>query len=279
MIGKIHLDGKMQGFYYWEVLLRQGRYWNPVFITEKGKTNYPNRHSTDVITDRALNWIKKSRNPDKPFMLMVHFKAPHRKWRPATRWKERFNDRIRPEPEILFDDYKGRGTAAHRQDMSIAKTMSMRYDVKCNQPKRQKELAKIDSGNASALTRLKYQWYMRDYLACVAGVDESVGRMLKCLKDTGLDRNTVVMYSSDQGFYLGEHGWFDKRFMYEESFHTPLLARWPGVIKPGSRNDDLVQNIDWAETFLDIAGVTIPGDMQGRSLVPFMKGKTPKDWL
>lgn len=278
MIGKIHLAGKMQGFDYWEVLPGQGRYWNPVFVTEEGQTNYPNEHSTDVITGRALNWLENGRDRDKPFMLMVHYKAPHRNWQPTTRWKEKFKNRMWPEPETLFDDYTGRGTAAHEQDMTIAKTMSMTKDVKSDQPERQEELKTIDSGDSQALTRLKYQWYMRDYLACVAGVDESVGKLLEYLKDKQLDKNTVVMYSSDQGFYLGEHGWFDKRFMYEESFRTPLLARWPGVIEPGSRNDDLVQNIDFAETFLDLAQVPIPEDMQGKSLVPLMRGETPANW-
>ena len=278
MIGKIHLDGKMQGFDYWEVLPGQGNYWNPVFITADGRTQYPGRHSTDVITDRALNWLAHGRKKGKPFMLMVHFKAPHRAWQPTKRWKERFKDRIWPEPETLFDDYKGRGTAARKQDMSIATTMRMIADVKADQPERRAELEQIDPGDRKALTRLKYQWYMRDYLACIAGVDENVGRLLDDLKDRGLDGNTVVMYSSDQGFYLGEHGWFDKRFMYKESFRTPLLVRWPGVVAPGTRNDDLVQNIDRAATFLDIAGAPIPDDMQGRSLVPLLKGATPADW-
>jgi arylsulfatase A-like enzyme len=268
----------MQGFDYWEVLPGQGQYWDPVFVTENGSTNYPGQHSTDLIADRALNWLENGRDRDKPFMLMVHFKAPHRNWQPATRWKEAFKARNWPEPETLFDDYQGRGTAAHKQDMNIATTMRMREDVKSDQPERQKELSQIDSNDPKALTRLKYQWYMRDYLACIAGVDENVGRLLDYLSSSGLDTNTVVMYSSDQGFYLGEHGWFDKRFMYEESFRTPLLARWPGVIKPGSRNDDLVQNIDFAESFLDIAGAPIPDDMQGRSLVPLLKGRTPDDW-
>ncbi len=278
MIGKIHLDGKMQGFDYWEVLPGQGSYWNPEFITEQGKTSYPNRHSTEVITDRALNWLANGRVMNKPFMLMVHFKAPHRNWQPTTLWKEKFKDRIWPEPETLFDDYRDRGTAAHRQDMTIAETMHMQSDVKSDQSERQEELRKIDPDDPRALIRLKYQWYMRDYLACVAGVDESVGRLLTYLKESGLDANTVVMYASDQGFYLGEHGWFDKRFMYEESFRTPFLVRWPGVVTPGSRNDDLVQNIDWAETFLDICGAPVPNDMQGRSLVPLLKGRTPADW-
>ncbi len=211
-------------------------------------------------------------------MAMVHYKAPHRNWQPLTRWKEKFKALTFPEPETLFDDYSGRGVAAHEQDMTIEKTMRMKEDVKSSQPEREAELAAIDPNDKKALTRLKYQWYMRDYLACIAGVDENIGRLLDYLKESGLDKNTVVMYSADQGFYLGEHGWFDKRFMYEESFRTPFLARWPGVIQPGSTNIDLVQNIDFAETFLDIAGVKAPEDMQGVSVVPLMKGEKPADW-
>jgi arylsulfatase A-like enzyme len=276
MIGKIHLDGKMQGFDYWEVLPGQGRYNNPVFISEQGRTNYVG-HSTDIITDRALNWLKTGRDESKPFMLMVHFKAPHRTWVPAERFRKAFADRTFPEPESLFDDYAGRGTAAHKQDMSIRRTMRMNQDVKADRSPRKEHLEQHQL-EGDALVRWKYQAYMQDYLACIAGVDENVGRLLAYLEASGLGANTVVMYSADQGFYLGEHGWFDKRFMYEESFRTPLLARWPGVIKPGVRNDDLVQNIDFAETFLDIAGAPIPGDMQGQSLVPLLCGKTPKDW-
>jgi arylsulfatase A-like enzyme len=277
MIGKIHLNGKMQGFDYWEVLPGQGRYWNPDFITEKGRTNYKGQHATTVITDRALNWLKTGRDEKKPFMLMVHYKAPHRHWEPNKKQKKAFSTRTFPEPDTLFDDYEGRGTAAHKQDMSITKTMSMNKDVKANQPDRKAYLEKHNP-QGKDLIRWKYQAYMQDYLGCIAGVDDNVGRILAHLKESGLDENTIVMYSADQGFYLGEHGWFDKRFMYEESFRTPLLARWKGVIAPGSRNSDLVQNIDFAETFLDIAGAPIPDDMQGRSLVPLLKGQTPKDW-
>lgn len=276
MIGKIHLNGKMQGFDYWEVLPGQGRYHNPVFVTETGKTNYIG-HSTDIVTDRALNWLETGRDDSKPFMLMVHYKAPHREWHPAPRIREAFKSRTFPEPDTLFDDYSGRGTAANEQDMTISKTMRMKRDVKADRPDRKAYLEKHNP-QGDDLVRWKYQAYMQDYLGCVAGVDENVGRILQTLKDRGLDKNTIVMYSSDQGFYLGEHGWFDKRFMYEESFRTPLVARWPGVIKPGSRNDDLVQNIDFAETFLDIAGVPAPDDMQGESLVPLLKGETPNDW-
>ncbi len=277
MIGKIHLHGKMQGFDYWEVLPGQGRYENPIFISESGEKTYEG-HSTDVITDRALNWLKTGRDEAKPFMAMVHYKAPHRHWIPAERFRKKFETLSFPEPDTLFDDYEGRGTAAHKQDMTIAKTMTMRWDLKTDRwAYRKKEL--LESGlEGKELVRAKYQAYMRDYLACIAGVDENVGRLLDYLKETGLDNNTIVMYSADQGFYLGEHGWFDKRFMYEESFRTPLLAKWPGIIKPGSVNTDLVQNIDFAETFLDIAGIDAPADMQGESIVPLLKGNTPANW-
>ncbi|PXA03383.1 sulfatase [Coraliomargarita sinensis] len=278
MVGKIHLKGQMQGFDYWEVLPGQGRYWEPIFITEEGKTVYQGEHSTDVITRNAINWLENKRDKDKPFMAMVHYKAPHRSWQPTTRWKERFKAKIFPEPATLFDDYKGRGYAAHHQDMTILHTMEMGRDVKAKQPERAAELALIDKNDPRALTKLKYQWYMRDYLACIAGVDENIGKLLDYLEESGLAENTIVMYSADQGFYLGEHGWFDKRFMYEESYRAPLVAKWPGVTKPGTINEDLVQNIDYAETFLDIAGVEAPDDMQGESIVPLLKGETPGDW-
>jgi arylsulfatase A-like enzyme len=225
-----------------------------------------------------LNWLKNNRDTSKPFMAMVHYKAPHRNWIPAERFRKKFETMSFPEPETLFDDYKGRGTAARKQDLSIAKTMTMDHDFKVDRWEyRKKEL--LESGLVGKeLVRAKYQAYMRDYLACIAGVDENVGRLLDYLKESGLDKNTIVMYSADQGFYLGEHGWFDKRFMYEESFRTPLLAKWPGVIQPGSVNTDLVQNIDFAETFLDLAGVEAPADMQGESIVPLLRGNTPSDW-
>ena len=277
MIGKIHLAGEMQGFDYWEVLRGQGVYENPEFISENGKTKYQG-HSTDIITDRALNWLSNGRDQSKPFMAMVHYKAPHRNWIAAERFRKRFEKTVFPEPETLFDDYSTRGVAAHQQDMSIAKTMKNEWDFKTDRWEFRDKLLNQSGLSGKELVRVKYQEYMRDYLACIAGVDENVGRLLQYLKENGLEENTVVMYSADQGFYLGEHGWFDKRFMYEESFRTPLLAKWPGVIKPSSVNSDLVQNIDFAETFLDISGTEIPSDMQGRSLVPVMAGDTPADW-
>lgn len=285
MVGKIHLNGKMQGFDYWEVLPGQGKYNKPIFITEEGKTSYEG-HVSDVVTDRALEWLDERRDPEKPFMLMLHHKAPHRNWTPAARHMEKYADIQIPEPETLFDDYATRTTAAHEQDMSIEKTMRMEGDLKVGQrfakPGGQFEArnsyyaAHLPTGDD--LVRWKYQLYMKDYLRCIWGVDESIGRVMAYLKETGLDDNTVVMYSSDQGFYMGEHGWFDKRFMYEESFRTPLIVRWPNKVKAGSSNTDLAQNIDFAPTFLDIAGVEVPADMQGVSLVPLMKGETPDDW-
>jgi len=278
MVGKIHLNGAMQGFDYWEVLPGQGKYTNPSFVTETGTTKYPG-HSSDIIANRALNWLKTGRN-EKPFMLMVHFKAPHRNWHPAPRFIEAYKDRTFTEPDSLFDDYKGRGAAAQLQDMSIEKTMRIEKDLKVTHPEFSYRTKDYNSKERTGkeLIKWKYQAYMKDYLACIAGVDENIGRILNYLKDHDLDKNTIVMYSSDQGFYLGEHGWFDKRFMYEESFRTPLIVRWPGKVKPGTRNDDLVQNIDFAETFLDIANTEIPTDMQGKSLVPLLEGNTPSDW-
>ncbi len=277
MIGKIHLNGAMQGFDYWEVLPGQGRYTNPQFVTAEGKTQYEG-HSTDIVTDRALNWLDNGKDDSKPFMMMVHYKAPHRNWLPAPRIIEKFRKRTFPEPDSLFDDYAGRGVAAHAQDMSISKTMRMAGDLKVNPDSERAAWLEKNPLEGDDLIRWKYQAYMQDYLGCVAGVDENIGRILTWLKEHNLEQNTVVMYSSDQGFYLGEHGWFDKRFMYEESFRMPLVAKWPGVIKPGQRNDDLVQNIDFAETFLDIADAPIPDDMQGESLTPLLKGETPDDW-
>jgi len=285
MIGKIHLKGKMQGFDYWEVLPGQGRYNNPDFITEEGKTKSEG-YVSDIITDKALDWMENKRDKQKPFMLMIHHKAAHRTWIPAKRFMSKYADIEIPEPANLFDDYATRGTAAHGQKMLISKYMRLDYDLKVGE-----KYAKPGSPFAArnqyfaehhpegkALVKWKYQLYMKDYLRCVWSIDQSVGRVLQALKEEGLADNTIVMYSSDQGFYMGEHGWFDKRFMYEESFRTPLIAYWPGKIKSGSVNTDLVQNIDFAETFLDLAGATIPDDMQGKSIVPLMKGQTPKDW-
>ena len=316
IVGKTHLAGQIQGFDYWETLPGQGSYYQPVFNTANGQTQYTG-YVTDIVTDRSLEWLREKRDPDKPFMLMIHHKATHRTWCPALRHLKRFDDVEIPEPETLFDDYATRGTAAREQDMTISETMNLLNDLKVKpkavREKRLKELAgqdRLPGGEPGAyyrmtesqrkiwdaaydpkneafleknptgrdLTRWKYQRYMKDYLRTALAIDEGMGKVLDALAEMELADNTIVMYSSDQGFYLGEHGWFDKRFMYEESFRTPLIVRWPGVIRPESVNRELGQNIDFAETFLDIAGAEIPEDMQGRSLVPLFKGEVPPDW-
>ncbi|MCM2372510.1 sulfatase family protein [Aporhodopirellula aestuarii] len=285
MVGKIHLSGKMQGFDYWEVLPGQGKYYDPEFITAEGKTRYEGQYVTDVITERAINWLENGRDEERPFMLMVHHKAPHRNWQPAKREMERYEDVEIPEPANLFDTYETRGVAASGQEMEINRHMNLESDLKLGRQylgmpqyaARQKWFQE-NQPTGVELVKWKYQTYLKDYLRCTWSVDESIGKILDALEAQGLTDNTIVMYSSDQGFYMGEHGWFDKRFMYEESFRTPLIARWPGKIEPGSVNTDLVQNIDFAETFLDLADAPIPDEMQGKSLVPLLKGNTPADW-
>jgi arylsulfatase A-like enzyme len=265
-------------------------YYNPVLI-EMGRRKKHQGYVTEIITDHALQWLK-GRTSDKPFYLMLHHKAPHRQWEPAPKYLTFYDDKKIPEPATLFDDYSGRGRAAHEQDMTIAKTMTNR-DVKLVPPngltpeqKAQWDAAydpkikafKETDPQGRDLVRWKYRRYMQDYLGCIASVDENVGRVLDYLQEAGLADNTIVFYTSDQGFFLGEHGWFDKRFMYEESLQMPLLVRYPKEIQAGSVNKDLVMNLDFAETFLDYAGSPAPADMQGVSLRPLLRSRTPSDW-
>jgi arylsulfatase A-like enzyme len=290
IIGKWHLKTDPTGFDYWDILPGQGVYYNPVLI-EMGRRKKHQGYVTEIITDHALRWLK-GRTSDKPFYLMLHHKAPHREWELAPKYLTFYDDKKIPEPATLFDDYSGRGRAAHEQDMTIAKTMTNR-DVKLVPPngltpeqKAQWDAAydpkikafKETDPQGRDLVRWKYRRYMQDYLGCIASVDESVGRVLDYLQEAGLADNTIVFYTSDQGFFLGEHGWFDKRFMYEESLQMPLLVRYPKEIQAGSVNKDLVMNLDFAETFLDYAGVRAPQDMQGVSLRPLLRGRTPVDW-
>lgn len=293
VVGKWHLVCEVKGYDYSEVLIGQGPYYNPQMIRNGERVQHTGR-TTEIITDLSLKWLEE-RDKSKPFMLMIQHKAPHRSWDPYIEHYEKFRNREFPYPDNFDDDYSNRGTAAKEQDMTIEKTLNSQ-DLKLSPPgswntftDRQKEEWKkmFDSRKTEfeavkddpvALKRWKYQCYMKDYLSCVSAVDESIGKVSKYLEDTGLDKNTVFIYCSDQGFYLGEHGWFDKRFMYEESFKTPLIVRWPGVIKPGSVNGDIVSNVDLAPTFLEMAGAKIPDDMQGRSLVPILKGEKPADW-
>ena len=297
IFGKWHLKSEPTGFDHYERLLGQGPYYNPTMrrpaSNDKGFADRKHSgYTTDIITDLALDWLKDGRDEDQPFMMMVQHKAPHRHWQPAARYLDYLDDVTIEEPANLFDDYSGLGTAAKVQDMEIATTLT-KNDLKLV-PQRGLDEKQTALWNAAyqpknaelgrsklegdELVRWKYQRYLKDYLRCIKAVDENIGRMLSTLDELDLTRETVVIYSSDQGFFLGEHGWFDKRFMYEECYLTPLIVRWPGVVEAGSINNDIVSNLDFAETFLEIAGADIPGDMQGRSLVSLFKGETPDDW-
>jgi arylsulfatase A-like enzyme len=267
MIGKWHLGSDPQGFDRWEIFPGQGEYIDPVLYTATSEKKYVGRYATDVVTDLALEFIEK-RPADKPFFLMMHHKAPHRPWTPNAEHGAQFAGRTIPESPTLWDDYKGRTDALHENQQRIANDLTPE-DLKQAPP----------AGlTGDALTRWKYQRYMQDYLATVQSVDDSIGRVLDALDKAGLGRNTIVIYTSDQGFFLGDHGLFDKRFMYEESIRMPFLVRWPAVIKAGSRIDAMGLNVDFAPTFLDVAGLPPSADMQGRSLLPVMRGQTPRDW-
>ncbi|MDP7016379.1 MAG: sulfatase [Pirellulaceae bacterium] len=311
MIGKWHLKSQPQGFDYWQVLPGQGDYYNPDFLTKNGRVRV-NGYCTDLVTDMAIEWLDQRAAADKPWMLMCQHKAPHRTWMPPMRHLGLYDDVEIPEPKTLFDRWEDNASPARHQEMEIDGHMNLVYDLFLDPPpnwdpnkgksmdrsgfrnlmkmtpaQRAKWDAAYGPKNAAFrkaklsgrdLIRWKYQRYMKDYLRCIKGVDESVGRLTTHLKKLGLDKNTIVIYSSDQGFYLGDHGWYDKRWMYDESMKMPLIVKWPGVTEPGTKNTDLVQNIDYAETFLEIAGAAIPDDMQGRSLTPVLKGQTPPDW-
>ena len=291
IIGKWHLMTDPVGYDYWNVLPGQGAYYNPP-MTENGKQVKYEGYCTDIIGDLTLKWLD-GRDKSKPFMMMSQHKAPHREWEPPLRHLGFDNDRVYEEPETLFDSYSGRSKAVSDHDMGIDRTFTER-DAKLvvpgnltpeqktawnayYEPRNAKYAAAAPTGRD--LVKWRYQRYMHDYLACVKAVDENVGRVLDYLDKNDLTKNTVVILSSDQGFYLGEHGWFDKRFMYEESYRQPLLMQWPVVIPAGNTNDALVMNVDFVPTFLDAAGAPIPGDLQGVSLAPlFRTGKTPANW-
>jgi arylsulfatase A-like enzyme len=290
LVGKWHLVSEPTGFDFWQILPGQGIYYNPPMI-RMGERIRNEGYVTDIVTDASLEWLEK-RDKSKPFLMMMQHKAPHREWAPALRHLGHNGDRIYPEPDTLFDDYTGRGIAEKSQDMTLAKTFSS-LDAKLTYPPgmndaQKKEWDKYYQPRNDALKTMRltqkglvkwrYQRYLHDYLGCIKAVDESVGRMLKYLDDHDLARNTLVVYASDQGFYLGEHGWFDKRWIFEESLRTPCLMRYPGVAKAGHATAKITSNLDFAETILDVAGVPIPKEMQGRSLTPLLKGETPADW-
>ena len=290
-IGKWHLQVTPQYFDYWSVLPGQGAYYNPDFIEMSGKTVRQEGYATDVITDKALQWLATDRDASKPFCLVIGHKCPHRNWQPDTSDLRAFDHVKFPLPKTFYDNYEGR-IAAGRQDMTVTKTMRLKEDLKVdaaddafvkrmNPAQRKAWLAYYDQVTADfkkknptgrALDEWKYQRYMQDYLGTILSLDRNVGRVLDYLDKAGLADNTIVVYSSDQGFYLGEHGWFDKRFMYEESHHMPMLIRYPKRIKPGTIDRVIHNNTDFAPTILEEAGVAVPKDMQGQSFF----SKTPR---
>ena len=312
IFGKSHLKGKPQGYNEWAVLPGQGLYYNPDFYTKEGQITIQG-HCTDVVTDMAVDFLENKRDTNKPFMLMVQHKAPHRNWMPAARHLTLYDDIDLPEPATLFDTWEDKAPPARHQETSIIDYMHLNYDLfvdltpdftqgkpsKSEDPSSWRNMQRMSeeqmrvwrdaygpkdvafhAANLSGkdLLRWKYQRYAKNYLRTIKGVDESVGRLVATLDELGLSDNTIVIYSSDQGFFIGDHGWYDKRWMYEESLKMPFIIKWPNVITPGSRQQKMIQNIDYAETFLDIAQAAIPDDMQGRSLLPLLKGESVNDW-
>jgi arylsulfatase A-like enzyme len=307
IVGKWHLESEPTGFDYWDILPSQGHYYNPDFIN-MGKDTVYKGYVTDIITDRAIDWIKN--NKSKPFFMMLHHKAPHRNWMPPLKYLKEFNDVHFPLPANFNDNYKGR-LAMQLQKLTVGKHMSVTYDSKvpCDTciedpvntwtpDEWKKEYGRLSPGekeiwdkemkceteefakikNKDDRARWQFQRYMEDYLRCIQSVDDNVGKVLDMLKETGLDKNTIVIYTSDQGFNLGEHGLFDKRFMYEESLRTPLIIHSPYSKSHGERNTDFVMNLDIAPTLLDFAGVKIPEEMQGVSMKPLVNGESVPDW-
>jgi arylsulfatase A-like enzyme len=312
LFGKWHLKSDPTGFDHWSILPDQGDYYNPDMIT-MGEQRRRTGYVTDLVTDDALAWLK-ARDRDKPFGLLLHHKAPHRNWMPDAGHLGMYEGERRPIPDTFEDDYATRSAAARDQEMRVADHLTLGYDLKLEPDatpaddtpvealirkewdgimarlspderrvfseayRRDNEEYRRAGLQGRALAEWKYQRYIRDYLRCIASVDDNVGRVLDFLETEGLAENTVVVYTSDQGFYLGEHGWFDKRFMYEESLRMPLIVRYPREIKPGVNDRDMVLNLDFAETFLDYAGVAAPAEMQGRSMRGILRGETPTDW-
>lgn len=306
IIGKWHLESLPTGFDYWEIVPGQGNYYNPDFINMNNDTIRKKGYITNLITDMSIDWMENSRDKKKPFCLLIHHKAIHRNWLPEIKNFSLYEDKVFPLPENFHDDYEGR-IAAASQEMGIAEDMDLIYDLKMLKDGQESRLKKtyecmlnrMDSLErkqfedfyapiteefyklnlkGKELAEWKYQRYMRDYMKVVKSLDDNVGRILDYLEDKGMLENTLVVYTSDQGFYMGEHGWFDKRFMYEESMHTPLLMHLPQGLNAKGEIREMVQNIDYAPTFLELAGIPVPEDMHGVSLLPLLRGEHPVDW-
>lgn len=301
VIGKWHISTQPNGFDYWA--LKKGSFYNASYATTTG-VEKSHGHVTDTITNRSLKWMLEHK--DEPFMVWISHSAAHRTWEPPIRHLKKYGDRDIPEAKTLFDDYSGKNAGAHTAQMRVSRDLFPAYDLKLPvtgegvldrvarqqlnrlTPKqraawdeafgpRNAEFAKLKL-TGDDLTRWNYQRYIKNYLRNVDGLDDSVGKVRNFLSEHGLDRNTIVIYSSDQGFFLGDHGWYDKRWMYEESLRTPLIVQWPGVTRPGATCDSLVQNIDMAPTILEMAGLGVPKSMHGDSLVPLLRGATTKRW-
>ncbi|HET9457194.1 MAG TPA: sulfatase [Candidatus Limnocylindrales bacterium] len=271
LAGKWHLGHggihDPRGFDRWSILEDHGRYHDPEFLGPGGSRVVRPGYTTDVITDIAIEWLDE-RDRSRPFCAMVQHKAPHRTWEPAARHADLYRDEEIAEPATLRDDYRGRAPGAREATMRIADNLT-EEDLKAFLPP--------DVVGDAAL-RWKYQRYIKDYLRCVAALDENVGRLLDYLDSEGIADSTLVVYTSDQGFFLGDHGWYDKRWMYEESLRMPMLVRYPPLVRPGSTSSSIVLNVDFGPTFLDLAGLATPGFMQGRSFLPILGGAPPDDW-
>lgn len=303
IVGKWHLgegkDHEPTGFDYWSVVPGQGDYWDPMFHEAGGHRRYPG-YATEIITKLSLDWLKQ-RDEDRPFFLMCHHKAPHRSWDYHPKFEREYTEDIQL-PVTFDDDYRNRAAGAAAAKMRIADDMTY-LDLGLVQPEGGAEVGEqyqdsrklppfglslrlhdrrtgeaFTFGSEAKYNHFKFQRYMKRYLRTIASIDESVGELLQYLDDEGLTDDTLVIYTSDQGFFLGEHGWFDKRYMYEESFQMPFLARFPKAIQPGTVCNDMVSNVDFAPTFLNVAGARVPNYMQGRSIVPLLRGDTPADW-
>jgi arylsulfatase A-like enzyme len=293
MLGKWHLGSEPTGFDQWTILPGQGVYYDPAFLDRDGRHEVKG-YATDIITDMAIDFLK-NRPKDRPFFLMCHHKAPHRPWDPDEKHRAMFAGKQIPEPPTLHDDYATRTDAIKECTQKIFQDLTRR-DLKLEPPAgitgpalrewyavKPTEVEIVENGEkktlaGAALNAWKYQRYLQDYLACIQSVDDNVGRLLDWVDANGLRENTIVIYTSDQGFFIGEHGLFDKRFMYDPSLQMPFLVRWPGVVKPGSVQDAMIINPDFAPTFMDAAGLAVPADMQGRSILPLLRGAAPADW-
>ena len=309
IIGKWHLHSYPTGFNYWDILVNVGQYFKPPFIHMSGDTTLYDGYATDIITNEAIKWMDTV-DKKKPFLLMVNHKGPHRNFFPALKYLQQFHNKTFPEPSTLFTDTTGKGAAWKIQTMNILTDLQLCSDLKVD-PAYLQDIPHLKATAADAagynaymnrvpepernrmkeiyaergkflqqlkpsgkeLLKIKYQWYMQDYMATVASIDDNVGKLLDYLKTNNLEKNTIVVYTSDQDFYLGENGWFDKRWMYDVSMHTPFIMRWPGVIKPGTVNNAMIQNIDFAPTLLDLANVIPPSWMQGTSLKQLLLSK------